>query len=112
MSNEERIARTEAVFREVNEAIAKTAENLDSEEAQFVCECGDSDCADRITAELDDYERVRAHATHFILMPGHEKRSVERVVEHNGHYTVVEKVERTVARIVRAMNPRTKPKPA
>ena len=107
MSAEERIARTEAVFREVNEAIARTAENLDSDEAQFVCECADSGCADRITADLDDYERVREHPTHFLLMPGHEKRSVERVVEHTGEYTIVEKVERTVARIVRAMNPRT-----
>jgi hypothetical protein len=109
MSDEERIARTEAVFREVNEAIARTAENLESDEAQFVCECADVGCADRITADLDEYERVREHPTRFLLMPGHEKRSVERVVEHKGEFTIVEKVERTVVRIVRAMNPRAKP---
>lgn len=104
-----RIARTEAVFREVNEAIAKTAEGLESDEAAFVCECADAECADRIRADLDEYERVRENATHFMLAPGHEKPSVERVVERHGGYAVVEKFERTVAGIVRRMNPRAEP---
>jgi hypothetical protein len=109
MSDEERIAKTEAVFREVNEAIARTAENLEADEADFVCECAEPDCAQRITADLMDYEAVREHATRFILAPGHEKESVERVVEETRDYAIVEKVERTVASIVRRMNPRANP---
>src|SRR5438034_1901233 len=109
MSDEERIARTEAVFREVNEAIARTAENLEADETEFVCECAAPDCAQRVTAELMEYEAVREHATHFILAPGHEKESVERVVERRRGYAVVEKIERTVVRIVRQLNPRARP---
>src|SRR5438094_4434281 len=108
MSDEERIARTEAVFREVNEAIAKTAENLEADETEFVCECADPECAQRITADLMEYEAVREFGTHFILAPGHEKESVERVIERRRDYAVVEKIERTVVRIVRQMNPRTR----
>ena len=109
MTDEERIAKTEAVFREVNEAIAKTAVTFEADEAQFVCECADAECAHRITADLMEYEAVREHPTRFLLAPGHEKRSVERVVERRDGYSIVEKVERTVAQIVRRLNPRARP---
>jgi hypothetical protein len=100
------MARTEAVFREVNEAIARTADGMDSVKADFVCECSDPHCAHRLTAELEDYERVRAEPTRFLLAPGHEREEVERVVEEEGEYAVVEKFEPVVAEIVRAMDPR------
>jgi hypothetical protein len=101
------MARTESAFREVNEAIAKTATRFESEEADFVCECADPDCAHRVTADLDDYEDVRAEATHFLLAPGHEEPGLERVVERTGEYQVVEKLGATMRRIVRRLNPRT-----
>ena len=53
--DEAKMARTESAFREVNEAIAKTAERFEATEADFVCECADPDCAHRITAELDGH---------------------------------------------------------
>lgn len=104
--NEVRIAETEAVFREVNEAIAKTAERFEAEQAEFVCECADPTCAHRIEAELEDYEGVREDGTHFIVAPGHEELRVERVIRRTGEYAVVEKFERTVAKIALQMNPR------
>jgi hypothetical protein len=99
-------ARTEAIFREVNEAIAKTAEGFDATEAEFVCECADPDCAHRVTASLDDYENVRANGTHFLLVPGHEQPSVERVVRRGGQFHVVEKFGEALSRRVRRLNPR------
>jgi hypothetical protein len=104
-----KIARTEAAFREVNEAIAKIAARFESDEADFVCECADATCAHRITADLDDYEGVRAEATRFLLAPGHHEPDVERVVERTGEYDVVEKFGATVAAIVRRLNPRANP---
>jgi hypothetical protein len=94
--------RTEAIFREVNEAIAQTAEKFDSDEAEFVCECADPDCAHRVTATLEDYEEVRADGTHFLLVPGHEEPSVERVVQRLGGFHVVEKFSSALRRL----NPR------
>lgn len=107
--DETAIARTESAFREVNEAIAKTAQRFDAEEADFVCECADPECVHRVTAPLEDYEEIRAEPTHFLLAPDHDEPKVERVVERTGEYTVVEKFEATVARIARRLNPRARP---
>jgi hypothetical protein len=103
---EVRIATTEAIFRTVNERIAETAERFDSAEAEFVCECEDRSCTHRVEASLDEYERVRAEATHFLLAPGHDNERVERVIERKSRFWVVEKFERTVAATVRRLNPR------
>src|SRR5215210_2106079 len=100
------LGRNEALFREVNEAIAATADGLHSDEADFVCECGDPACTQRITAPLDDYERVREDPTRFILEPGHDEPRIERVVRETKDYAVVEKFERTVVGIVRGLNRR------
>ena len=101
-----RMARTESAFRELNEAIAGTAERFEAEEADFVCECADPQCAHRVTAELEDYEEVRSEPTHFLLAPGHHKPQVEQIVERTGEFEVVEKVKPLMARIVRRLNPR------
>ena len=104
--DEGKMARTEAAFREVNEAIAKTAARFESDDADFVCECADPGCAHRITAGLDEYEDVRAEATHFIVAEGHEEPAIERVVDERGHYAVVEKFRPKMRSIVRSLNPR------
>jgi hypothetical protein len=107
--DEARMARTESAYREVNEAIAKTAERFESDEADFVCECADPNCAHRITAELDAYEDVRADPTHFLVAPGHDKPEIEVVVGGNDEYDVVQKFGATLERIVRSLNPRANP---
>lgn len=105
-ATEVRKATTEAIFRNVNERIAESAERFDAEEAEFVCECSEQSCTHRVAASLGDYERVRSEATRFLLVPGHEDPSIERVVERRRRFSVVEKVERTVAATVRRLNPR------
>jgi hypothetical protein len=109
--DEAKIARTESAFREVNEAIARTAERFSADEADFVCECADPGCADRVTAELDEYEEVRAEPTHFLLAPGHDEPKAERVVRRTSAFDVVEKIG-LVGRIARRLNPRANPGPA
>ncbi len=104
-----RIAKTEALFRSVNERIAETAERFESEEAEFVCECSDTACIERVEARLDDYEQVRSDGTHFLLVPGHEDTRIERVVGRRRRYAIVEKWHRSVARHVRRFDPRGQP---
>jgi hypothetical protein len=103
------MARTEAAFREVNEAIAETAARFDADEADFICECADPQCVHRVTVELEEYEEVRSQATHFLLAPGHHEPKVERVVEQTEELEVVEKVVPLMRRIVRRLNPRAAP---
>ena len=104
-----RVAHTEALFREVNEQIADTAERFESTESMFVCECADSNCAHRVAATLAEYERVRSEPTQFLLAPGHEDERFERVVKKRGRHNVVEKVNACVVDVVRRLDPRAEP---
>jgi hypothetical protein len=107
---EKRIARTEALFRDVNERIAESALRFESDEAAFVCECADQDCTERVDASLEEYERARSDGTHFLMRPGHEDTRVERVVERRGtRLAIVDKFHAAIARAVRKLNPRATP---
>jgi hypothetical protein len=102
----ERIAKTEALFRNVNEGIREASDRLDTEIADFICECGESTCTEHIRVPLEEYERVRGHATQFLVRPGHVKGPIERIVDQGRNYAVIEKLDRVVARIARRLNPR------
>jgi hypothetical protein len=111
MGNEaSKIAKTESLFRDVNERIAERASAVGLEDAELVCECADPTCTDRLSVEVDDYEQVREHSTHFLLAPGHELPArVERVIHRKGEYQVVRKVHDLVAAIVKRLDPRANP---
>jgi hypothetical protein len=102
-----RRARTEALFRDVNERIAESAERFDATSTQFVCECADANCTHRLEATLSEYEEVRSDGAKFMLAPGHEQPDIERVVERRSRFNVVEKMQKTVRDTVRRLNPRT-----
>ena len=60
MSREERVARNEALFREVNEQIKQVNEDAPAAaETAFVCECGDPECTGPVSLTLVEYEEVR-----------------------------------------------------
>jgi hypothetical protein len=103
----EKIARTESLFREVNERIAETADQFELDETKFVCECSDPSCTERIDATLEQYESVRADGATFLLANGHQDERVEGVVEAGGEAAVVEKRHPFVEPLVRALDPRT-----
>ena len=110
MNEEARVAHTEALFRHVNERIAESAERFDASSAEFVCECADPNCADRVPATLEQYEDVRSDGTLFLLTPGHENDEIERVVERpHPRLAIVEKFNGVAARIVRRLDPRAHP---
>ena len=105
-----RIAHTEALFRDVNERIAESAKRFYAHEAEFVCECADSACTERVPASLDEYEDVRRDGTRFLVVPGHEDTRIERVVaQPRRRFAIIEKVNGVVARTVRRLNPRIEP---
>lgn len=102
----QRIAETEALFREVNERIAETADRFDVREAEFLCECADPSCVERVDATLPEYEGVRSESTQFMLVPGHDLPEVEDVIAERPGHKVVEKAEPAVARHVTRLDPR------
>jgi hypothetical protein len=111
-TREEQIAKTESLFRSVNERIAEATErfeNGDNEEAELLCECADASCAERLEVPLEEYEQVREDATTFVLDPDHVEPDIERIVRRRPGYAVVRKVDAAVARLVRRLDPRAEP---
>ncbi len=103
-SRAERVGRNEALFREVNERIREIT-TYDSD-VEFLCECGDPACVRPIMMSLAEYEGVRADPKRFIVVPGHEIRDLEAVVETNDRFSIVEKFQGTLADLAAESDPR------
>jgi hypothetical protein len=88
----ERIARNEAAFRELNDALEARVHDADrAEQAGFVCECGNADCDALVHVPLERYAAVRRDPRQFLLLPGHEIPGTEDVVDRGDGYVVVRK---------------------
>jgi hypothetical protein len=83
----------EALFREVNERIEDVSTTFvsDEEQMEFLCECDDTACTEKVSATRAEYEAVRAVAIHFIVLPGHDDPDIENVALQNERFLVVEK---------------------
>jgi hypothetical protein len=91
-SHEERVARNEELFQEVNRQIEKLEEKLGHRKTfAILCECSKKHCLDTLEVEPEVYQRVRSNPLLFFLVPGHEDPEVERVVERAPQFLVVEK---------------------
>ncbi len=104
--HEQRVARNEARFREVNEGIARGRwPGEEDAPGGFCCECAQLGCAELIELTLREYEQVRACPRRFIVRTGHDLPEVEQVVETRPGYVVVEKVGEA-GRVAAASDPR------
>jgi len=105
------MAQNETLFREVNERVEEAANGFADQDEEdrpigFVCECGRRDCTESIEATRAQYEAVRSNPVRFLLLPGHEDDSVERVVERTERFVVVVKLGEG-ARLAPEQNPRS-----
>ena len=86
------VGRRQSLFREVNERIEGLAERLDLSDAMpILCECGSMSCNEGIELTRTEYELLRLHPTRFAVVAGHDIPAVERVVEENERFVIVEK---------------------
>jgi hypothetical protein len=94
-SREERVARNEELFQELNRHIEKLEQTIGRSNAFTVlCECAKKGCLDSAEVEPAVYQRVRSNPLLFFVAPGHEDAEVERVVERLPGFVVVEKIGR------------------
>jgi hypothetical protein len=108
-AREQRLARNEVLFREVNERIEQIANPrgpLDPHVFEFLCECSNLDCTLRLPLTLADYEEIRSHPTWFVVAPGHELPEIEELVARRTEYQVVTK-QGDAAAVVAAQDPRS-----
>jgi hypothetical protein len=60
----------------------------------LICECGDTGCLERVgLLTISQYETVRNDPRRFIIAANHQAADVERVMERNAGYWIVEKLE-------------------
>jgi len=83
-ADQERRARNEAIFREVNERIEELSKRS-----------GIDGCTELLQVSYHQYEAVRQNPRHFLVLPGHQDPDVERVVDQHANALVVEKFSDT-----------------
>ena len=78
-SKAERSSHNHAFFREVNERIDEVAATLgdDDHRYEYVCECSDPTCIERIELSRAEYRRLRTDGARFVLAPGHVASALE-----------------------------------
>lgn len=87
----DRLARNEALFRSVNERVEEVVQPGKNEEIDFLCECGDGECVEKISLTRVEYKGVRTDADQFAVAPGHEIPDIEDVVTRNDRFLVIRK---------------------
>lgn len=92
-----RIAANENLLRERNEqlkAVNAVHVWVNPPFPDWTCECGDATCSDPIRVSIEEYEAIRAKQTRFRVAPGagHIAPDVERIVQRDERFWVVEKV--------------------
>lgn len=107
-----RLAENQVIFRRRNEKVAKGLESLKqaakseghdtiaqnieqnmNEPLHFYCECSDDNCHKRIVLKPSEYTQLHQNKSQFIILPGHEVPSIERVRQTSPNYVVVEKYQ-------------------
>jgi hypothetical protein len=105
-----RVARNQDLFRNVNERVKDVNEAFGDllPLTDWLCECADTACAERIALTLDEYEALRAEPTQFAVAPSesHVFFEVENVVDQTERYWVVDKIG-TAARVAADGDPRS-----
>jgi hypothetical protein len=109
--SEERLAKNEAIFREINERTRSLQERFGPEDPttafeEFLCECGDQLCVERVKLTIREYESVRGEPTQFVIRPGHSMPQIERIVSENERYVIVVKLD-DAAEIAVELDPRS-----
>jgi hypothetical protein len=109
-----RLAKNEALFRDVNERISEISQELapGTPNAELIdgliCECSDPQCVERVgPLTISEYEGIRKDATRFIIAPNHQAADVEEIVARQASYWVVEKHEGPPSDVARARDPRS-----
>ena len=102
-ASKDRIARNEAIFREVNERVANVVDS-EARMTDFLCECGNLDCVEEISLTDAEYMKLRSNPATFAVVPGHAIEDVETDIEETDRFQIVEKHPREAA-IAEATDP-------
>ena len=98
MDRVERLARNQVIFRQVNERLRELEEGRSADGHEtFVCECSREDCTELLEMTRDEYVAMRGNPRRYVTKPEHDFPELERVVDGNPRFQVVEKMHRAAA---------------
>jgi hypothetical protein len=94
---QERIAENQVTFRDANERIEATADEMNlAGPVPFICECSDPTCIEIVRLDFDEYEDVRQYPRRFFTVPGHAEAAIQAgaatVAKSLPAYTLVDKI--------------------
>ena len=108
----DRVAQNQSVFREANEGIEKSAEEIGIATCTipFICECPNRHCTSLTRLSHLEYERVRSRGRWFLVIPGHETcvvngEALAEIYERNTDFSIMEKIGRA-GEVADDLNPR------
>jgi hypothetical protein len=106
---QERAARNQSLFREINERIEDPNESFGIvlPVGDWIRECANDTCVERVEMSADEYEAVRKNGKRFFVAPTKEHvwPDVELVIGRNERYWIAEKVGQA-ATMAKAADPR------
>jgi hypothetical protein len=106
-------AKTQSLFREVNERLKEAGErgNSSGYAEDAICECANDECSELISLSLDEYEELRRQGARFAVAPSDEHvfPDIESVVGKHERYWVVEKQDQAAA-VAMKLDPRLRTK--
>jgi len=97
LSNE-RLIRNEQILRDKNTNAEKALKqyfhndkDVQNAPMEFICECSTLNCKKHVNISISTYEKIHARRDRFVISKGHETPQVEKVVQHEPDFDIVEK---------------------
>ncbi len=84
-----RAALTEKLFAELNDSLV--ASNREADWTEFICECANPLCEDRIDVTPETLAKIHSRPDHYVVKAGHEIDAVETVVDRGEGLVIVKK---------------------
>jgi len=92
-----KLKQNEITFKKVNEGIKKIEKNSLTPTAQknnqidFVCECSDENCFEKIRLTVVEFESFRRNQNQFIIKENHQTPEIEQEIGGSKDFVIVEK---------------------
>lgn len=115
---ERRQIENEMIFRRANEHVTDGLDELDAMHIEddnlelirkddmlleFMCECSDENCKERLPMKLSLFQKIHEDRKCFVIKIGHQVEEIEEIISNGPGYSVVKK-NNTVAEPGTALN--------
>jgi hypothetical protein len=81
------------VFRWMNNQVRALQERWPIHVYDLICECSDQNCLRVLSLERSAFEHIVDNTSHFVVLPGHQRASEERIIDVHVSHVVVQPYE-------------------